>query len=182
MQQSSDIKLSDVLQYELAPVPASMFAENREMRIAKKKATLKKNLQVETPSRLTPQPDVTIIDGCAILCVIHWPNRGTVRDFVDSFTSFIFGKVERCDIYLVFDRYHDFGIQNGTRLARAGHKLSLQTPLPLQKVILNVTENKVQLIKIICHHFIAASQQGKPTNHSPSIFPDGDSSRVAKAS
>ena len=99
MQQSDDIKLSDVLQYDLAPVPAVMFAENGEMRITKAKATLKKNLQVETPSRLSPQPDVTIIDGCAILWIIHWPNRGTVRDFVDSFTSFIFGKAERCDIY-----------------------------------------------------------------------------------
>ena len=53
MQQSRNIKLSDVLQYELAPLPASMFTENREMRISKTKATLKKNLPVETPSRLT---------------------------------------------------------------------------------------------------------------------------------
>ena len=69
MQQSRDIKLSDILQYELAPVPASMFAENGE--IEKTKATLKKTLQAETPSRLAPQPEVTIIDGCAILEVIH---------------------------------------------------------------------------------------------------------------
>ena len=37
MQQSRDIKLSDVLRSELAPVPASMFAENGEMRIAGKR-------------------------------------------------------------------------------------------------------------------------------------------------
>ena len=87
------------VQYELAPVPVSMFADNGEMRIAETNATIKKNIQVETPPRLTPQVDVAIIDGCAILWVIHWPNTGTVRDFVDSFTSFIFGKVEMCDIY-----------------------------------------------------------------------------------
>ena len=75
MQQSLDIKPSEVLQYELAPVTASMFAENGEMRIGKTKATLKQNLQVETPQRLSPQPDVTIIDGCAILWVIQRPNR-----------------------------------------------------------------------------------------------------------
>ena len=101
MQQSRDTKLSDILQFAFAPV----FAENGEMSIAKTKATLKKNLQVETPPRLAPQPDVTIIDGCAILEVIHWPNRGTVRDFVDSFTSFIFEKTERCDIYILGIRY-----------------------------------------------------------------------------
>ena len=86
--------------------PASMFAENGKMRIAKRKATLKKNLQVKTPSRLFPQPDIIIIDGCAILWVIQRPKRGTVRDFVDNFTSFIFGKAERCDTYLLIDRYH----------------------------------------------------------------------------
>ena len=75
-----------------------------------------------------------------------------MQDFVGSFTSFIFGKPKKCDIYLVFDRYHDASIKGGTRLARAGHhasrrhKLSLWTPLPKQKVVLNVTENKVRLI------------------------------------
>ena len=88
MQQSLDIKLSDVLQCELAPVPASMFAENGEMRIAETKATLKKN------------PGRNPIEN--------------VRDIVVSFTSFIFGKVERSEIYLVFDRYHDFSIKSGT--------------------------------------------------------------------
>ena len=105
-------------------MPASMFAENGEMRIGKTKVTLKQNLQVETPQRLTPQPDVTITDGCAILWVIHWPNRGNVRDFVDSFTSFIFGNAERCDKYLIFDRYHDFSIKSRTQLARAGQQAS----------------------------------------------------------
>ena len=106
-QQSDDIKLNDVVQCELSPVMAVMFAENGEIRITKAKVTLKKNLQVETPPRLAPQPDVTITDGCAILWIIHWSNRGTVRDFVDSFTCFIFGKAEMCDIYLVFNIYHD---------------------------------------------------------------------------
>lgn len=35
MQQSRDIELSDVLQYELAPVQASIFANNGDMRIAR---------------------------------------------------------------------------------------------------------------------------------------------------
>ena len=94
-------------------MPASMFVENGEVTLAKTKATLRQNLRVETPSRLAPHPDVTIIDGCAILWVIHWPNRGTVRDFVDSFTSVIYGNAEKCDIYWVFDRYRDFSFKSG---------------------------------------------------------------------
>ena len=70
-----------------------------------------------------------------------------MRSFVDSFTSFIFGKAERCDVYLVFDRYHDFSIKSGTRSARAGQQASRRHK----------------------HHLIAASQPGKPTNHR--LFP-----------
>ena len=124
-----------LLQYELAPVSVSMFADNGEMRIAETNATIKKNLQVETPPRLTPQVDVTIIDGCTILCVIHWPNRGTVRYFVDSFTCFIFGKAERCDIYLISDRYHDFK-SDYLEMANRRLKLRLQTPLPPRRLFL----------------------------------------------
>ena len=171
LQQSRNIKLCDVLEYELAPVPTSMFDEKGEMRIAKTKSTLKKNLQVEISTRLGPQPEVTILDGCAILWVIHWPNRGIVQDFVDNFMSYIMAKVDKSDVYLVFDRYHDFSIKSGTRLARAGqqarrrHRLNHQTPLPPQLVVLSVTENKVQLIELICQNLIDVSQQRKQSQH-----------------
>ena len=76
-----------------------------------------------------------------------------------------------CDVYLVFDRYHEFSIKSATRLGRSGqqdsrrHKLSLQTPLPSQKVVLTVTENKVQLIDIICQYLIKSSQHEKASHH-----------------
>ncbi len=38
-------------------------------------------------------------------------------------------------------------------------KLSLQTPLPPQKVVLTVTRNKIQLINIICEQLILIYQQ-----------------------
>ena len=171
LQQSRNIQLSDVLNYELSPVPASMFSESGEMRIPTTKSALKRALQVEVSSRLALQPDATIIDGCAILWVFHWPNRGNVQDFVHNFASFIFAKVDMCDVYLVFDRYNEFSIKSATRLARSGqqasrrHKLSLQTPLPSQMVVLTVTENKVQLIDMVCRHLIQANQQEKPNRH-----------------
>ena len=67
LQQSRDIDLNKVLQYELAPVPTSMFDDDGLMRTPKSKSTLKRKLQVEMSSRLATNPDVTIIDGCAIL-------------------------------------------------------------------------------------------------------------------
>ena len=94
-----------------------------------------------------------------------------MQDFVDSFCSYVFGKAERRDVCLVNDRYHDFSIKSGTRLAKAGleasrsHKLSRRTSLSPRKVVLTVTEYNIQLIEMICHQQNEASQQGKPTNH-----------------
>ena len=40
-----------------------------------------------------------------------------------------------------------------------GTDLSLTTPLPPQLVALTVTDNKVQLIDIICQHLTAVTQE-----------------------
>ena len=106
-----------MLGYELAPVPASMFSEDGEMRTPNAQVgTQEESTGREMSSILAPQPDVIIVDGCAILWVSHWPNRGTVLDFVRSLDSFICVKVDMCDVYLVFDRYHEFSIKSATRL------------------------------------------------------------------
>ena len=63
------------------------------MRITKTKSVLKRKLQVEQSSRTLQQPEVVIIDGCAILWIIHWPSQGTVQDFVNGFLQYP-GEVE----------------------------------------------------------------------------------------
>ena len=61
------INMKDVLSYELASAPPSMFDKIGEMRIAKSKSSMKTKLQVEQSQRLTTIPDAIILDGCAIL-------------------------------------------------------------------------------------------------------------------
>ncbi len=142
-----------------------MFNDKGQMRISKSKSTLKRKLQVEKSSRLSINPDTTIVDGCAILWIIHWPNKGTVQDYVDNFVSYISTRTGHSHVRLVFDRYHDYSIKSGARQERAGqfasrcHQLSLQTPLPPQKIMLTVTRNKVQLIDIICEQLNHIYQQ-----------------------
>ena len=125
---------------------------------------MKKQLKVETSARLAPKPEATVIDGSAILWVVHWRTKGTVQDYIDNFCHYVLEKTKFNYAYLVFDRYHDYSIKSGTRLARAGqfasrrHKLSLTTPLPPQKVALTFTENKVQLTEVICQQLVVASQ------------------------
>ena len=43
--------------------------------------------------------------------------------------------------------------------------LNRQTPLPPQLVVLSVTENKVQLIELICQNLIDVGQQRKQSQH-----------------
>ena len=135
-----------------------MYEDNGEMRITKTKSTLKGKLQVEHSSRTVLKPDSVIIDGCALLWVIHWPTSGTVTDYARSFTSYVTKLMTDSDVYLVFDRYHNPSIKDVTRKSRMGkggarrHLLNSHMPLLPQKVTLSVTENKVQLIDILCQH------------------------------
>jgi len=154
LQNVRDVNLKDILMYELAAVPPSMFEDSGDMRITKSKSVLKKKLQVEVSERLCPPPDAIIVDGCAVLWVIQWPTSGTVEDYIMNLMAYVERLLQKSDTYLIFDRYYVDSIKNATRLARAGkeasrrHQLNLNTPLPSQKVTLTVTENKVQLIKL----------------------------------
>ena len=156
--QSRDIDVKNLFEHELAPIPTAMFEEKDGLpvlKIAKSKSTMKKKLQVEVSSRVYDKSDGVILDGCAILWVIHWPSNGTVRDFVDGFNQYVVKKMSTCShLNLIFDCYKDFSIKSKTRSSRAGaasreYQLSLDMPLPPQSVMLTGTRNKEQLIEFI---------------------------------
>ena len=152
--ESIDIK--DLLSYELAPVPTAMFTDSGDMRIGKTKAQLKTQLKLELSTKMAYQEiQCRVLDGSAILWVIPWPLLGTVRDYVSNFRKYIEQKLNVGDVYLVFDRYWDYSTKSIARSGRATeasrvHLLNLDTPLPSQKVVLTVSDNKKQLIDIIC--------------------------------
>ena len=142
------IDLKDLFSHELSPIPTSMFNNNGDMRIATSKSILKKKLQIRHSCRTLVKPDVTIIDGCAILCCIHWSFNGSVQDFVDSYWSYVSKWLNTSDVYLIFDRYMYsmiHSINSSTRKSRIsqkagfGHKLKLNTPLPPQQTVLTIT-------------------------------------------
>ena len=118
LQQYRYIDITDVLSYELSPVPASLFDESGAMR-AQSKAVLKMKLQVEQSSRIQGIPDAVIIDGCAMLWTVHWPTSGTVENHVINFMGSIKYHLERGDVYLVFDRYiGSYSTKQTTRYSR----------------------------------------------------------------
>ena len=172
VQQTRSINLTDVLKHELAPIPTSMFKDDGEMRIATTKSDLKKKLEVAVSSRTVDNVDVTVIDGCALLWSVHWPEKGTVKDYVDNICEYLMRKVVHSDVYLTFDRYYDYSIKSVTRGSRGGkhatrrHHLNQSSPLPPQKVVLTVNENKIQLIDIICNSLVDnCLASGEPVQH-----------------
>ena len=78
LQQSRDINIKDVLMYELSPVPAALFDDSGEMQ-SQAKASLKKKLQIEVSRQLASLPGIVIIDGCAFLWTVHWPEMELLK-------------------------------------------------------------------------------------------------------
>ena len=67
-----------------------MFTDSGDMRIGKSKAQLKIQLQVELSTRKTSQEiQCRVLDGSAVLWVIHWPLNGKVRDYIANFRKYI---------------------------------------------------------------------------------------------
>ena len=159
--------MKNVMEYELAGVPPSMFKDNGEMRTTSK-CKLKSELKVEaTISQRGKQkvPDAIILDGCAILWVVDWPTQGLVKDFVTNVMHYVIARLKEADTLLIFDRYYVDSIKEGTRTSRAGsnasrqHQLSMSTPLPPKNVCLTVSKNKLQLITLICIYLREWSKQ-----------------------
>ena len=72
----------------MAPVPTAMFTETGELRIGKNKSVLKNHLKVEVSERrIESQNTCSVIDGSAVLYVIHWPLDGKIHDYIDNFKS-----------------------------------------------------------------------------------------------
>ena len=154
-----EIVLDDILPYELAQVPTSMFKATGEPRIAKNKAQLKQSLKKKCSARqLSGRTGSVVIDGSAILYTISWPKHGLVKDFVEQFRKYVERKLKDF-VYLVFDRYGDFSTcikcltraDRGKCVKRAkAYQLSNAMKLPNKEDILNIQYNKKQLIALIC--------------------------------
>ena len=142
LQQSRDLDIKDVLSYELSAIPPALFDEHGDI-----------------THRINP-PDVIIIDGCALLWCVHWPSCGTVLDYLKNFKERLDVYLQKSCVYLIFDRYPAKSTKGATRSNRAGqnasrkHVLTFNTPLPSQKVVLNVTHNKTQLIDLLTKYLV----------------------------
>ena len=76
-----------------------------------------------------------------------------MSDLLVSLRSYILKILAETDVYLVFDRYHDYSIKSDTRQERLSqfrrsHNLSSSSPLPAKEIAMKVTDTKKQLIEM----------------------------------
>ena len=88
------------------------------MQIGKSKHILKRLLQVEVSRRNAGDANITVIDGSALLWTVHWPTDGCATDSVMNVKKRIASYLTSSDVYLIFDRYHEYGIKSTTRDGR----------------------------------------------------------------
>ena len=100
------LDLKDVLSYELAPIPFSLFNEYGDMRKGSK-SSLVSHLSVLKHS--TIQPEVEIIDGNAMLYHIPWPKNATEEQLAVNFSKSVSRSHE---VYVIFDRYQEGSIKD----------------------------------------------------------------------
>lgn len=163
------LTMEDVLKYELAAIPTSIFMESGDMRISKNKSVLKNKMAIEVSTRLCTAPETVVIDGSAVLWIVHCPSKGTVADFVLNVTEYVLQKLTLSHVYLVFDRYYPYSIKSATRAERGkaaarSHKLTRQTPLPPKATLLANKDNKIQLIEILFSDIITSVKAKNMSN------------------
>ncbi len=167
---SCDFDLENLFSHELSPIPTALFLDDGSMRPPSAKAKLKKCLEVEQSLRTVPNPDIVMLDGCAILWSVHWPVSGMMKDLVQVIAKYVTTRLTVSDVYLIFDRYYTYSTKGCTRGQRMKesikeqHHFTLQSSLPSQQVSLTITENKVQIIDILCQNLILHFQNERFEN------------------
>ena len=104
--------------------------------------------QLSSARRAQENVDVIAIDGSAYLWIPSWPASGTIQHYIEKFK---YHKSQMHSLHLTDTQ--EYSIKGPTRTSRGTgviHHLTTVTILSAQKVVLTMTENKKQLITIIC--------------------------------
>ena len=79
---NNQLDFTTLFNYELSPVPTSMFHDSVDARYPKSKVVLKNKLKVEV-SVCGVEADAVVVDGGGggmIYASIYWPKDGSVED------------------------------------------------------------------------------------------------------
>ena len=148
--------ISSHFEYELTPVPASLFIDNF-MRKANKAQLIHhlfgKDFQIVVKDKII-KTDIHVIDGGALLRQIKWNEKSSFEAILDSYSSFINSKYGKSTI--VFDGYGVLPSTKDHEHSRRGSLLSPdfkireETILTVsQQSFLTNSKNKNGLLKLL---------------------------------
>ena len=166
IQQSEDVSMLEILKKELTPRPISMFDSLGNIRTCAKHE-LKNALKVEVNARSSASPDSFVVDGCGLLWHVEYPKNGTVSRVVANFIRKVRKYLQTSNVFLIFDRYHDFSPKSSTRHGRSSscssrnYQITSETPIPPIDALLGNHANKVQLITLLCHELCVHFSQNR---------------------
>ena len=84
-----DFDVEEILGYELAPHPTPCLTKMGLLERVTKVPT-DDNIDVEIPARWsTNDANAIFLDGCAILWVVSWPDKGTVAGYLNNFRRYL---------------------------------------------------------------------------------------------
>ena len=87
-------------------MPTYMLSESGDLQICKAKSQLKKQLQSVISVQITEKEIICyILDGCTILFVVHWSDKGVLNEHIINFKDYVSKLLKRADVYRVFGRY-----------------------------------------------------------------------------
>ena len=120
-----------VFSFELPPHPLSLFDEYGDMR-KDTKATHVTKLAVSLFTYSVEPPDLSILDGNAMVFHVTWPKSGTVQKYVSSFRQAV-KKVHQ--VIVDFNRYRENSSKSHERERRTSgtSKLNIQIDLNTQR-------------------------------------------------
>ena len=87
------MKIENVLKFELAPIPTSIFEDNGSLRPPKSKSNLK-SIGTKIVVRNAEKTNFIVMDGCAIMYVVNWPTNTMVQDYVNNMCHFVLNKLK----------------------------------------------------------------------------------------
>ena len=155
---SNQLDSTTLFNYELVPVPTSLFGDSGEARYPTTKSVLMNKLKVEVSSRGIV-PDAVVVDGRGKLhSAIYWPKDGLVSDLLKSVEKYTSKTIDFSDVCIIFNRYFKKSIKSDTRLQRVdGFKrvhLGINSPLPPKEICLSSIKTKKKLIEMIAENLL----------------------------
>ncbi|XP_026804078.1 uncharacterized protein LOC113560765 [Rhopalosiphum maidis] len=160
----TDEELKECFEYELSPIPLSLFDESGQMRKSKKSILYDVFLTTTNTYNVLDKNVIVVIDGGFLLHRVVWPSTSTYGNIIENYISYV-KRHYGSNCIVVFDGYAntELNIKNSERQRRKNMYTSTNIifeesmdVLTTQEKFLSNTENKIRLITMLTEKFLTS--------------------------